>query len=199
MTHDYLIIGAGPAGLQLAALLERDGHDYAVLERGTAPGTFFIRYPRHRQLISIKKVYTGFDDPELNLRMDWNSLLSDDGRPVSPDIDGEMFVRTPAQAAEYWADPRQFAEVFVDGRVRTRDVGHIDAEGHLHLVGRTRDVIVVNANLPLRRADRAGADGASRRRRVAHGRCARRGDRGSGPRLSSYPRRDSRRTVRRCG
>lgn len=34
MVRDYLIIGAGPAGLQLAALLERDGRDYLVLERG---------------------------------------------------------------------------------------------------------------------------------------------------------------------
>jgi thioredoxin reductase len=80
MTHDYLIIGAGPAGLQLAALLERDGHDYVVLERGAGPGTFFTRYPRHRQLISINKVHTGFADPEMRLRMDWNSLLSDDPR-----------------------------------------------------------------------------------------------------------------------
>jgi thioredoxin reductase len=78
MAYDYLIIGAGPAGLQLASLLERDGHSYAVLDSGDAPGAFFTRYPRHRRLISINKVYTGSDDPELRLRMDWNSLLSDD-------------------------------------------------------------------------------------------------------------------------
>ena len=45
MTLDYLIIGAGPAGLQLAALLEREGRDYLVLEAGPEPGTFFTRYP----------------------------------------------------------------------------------------------------------------------------------------------------------
>jgi thioredoxin reductase len=78
MTMDYLIIGAGPAGLQLAALLERDGRDYLVLEAGSAPGTFFATYPRHRQLISINKVWTGSEDPEFNLRADWNSLLTDD-------------------------------------------------------------------------------------------------------------------------
>jgi thioredoxin reductase len=78
MAYDYLIIGAGPAGLQLAAMLERGGRDYAVLERGSGPGTFFTRFPRHRQLISINKVHTGYDDPELRMRMDWNSLLSDD-------------------------------------------------------------------------------------------------------------------------
>jgi thioredoxin reductase len=79
VTLDYLIIGAGPAGLQLAALLEADGRrDYLVLEGSDAPGAFFARFPRHRQLISINKPRTGTDDPELNLRLDWNSLLSDD-------------------------------------------------------------------------------------------------------------------------
>ncbi|AGL20618.1 NAD(P)-binding domain-containing protein [Actinoplanes sp. N902-109] len=76
---DYLIIGAGPAGLQLASLLEADGkRDYLVLEGAGAPGAFFARYPRHRTLISINKPHTGTDDPEVNLRLDWNSLLSDD-------------------------------------------------------------------------------------------------------------------------
>jgi len=79
VTLDYLIIGAGPAGLQLAALLEADGkRDYLVLDRASAPGAFFARYPRHRQLISINKPHTGSADPEQNLRLDWNSLLSDD-------------------------------------------------------------------------------------------------------------------------
>ncbi len=75
---DYLIIGAGPAGLQLAYFLARAGRDYRVLEAGDKPGTFFRTFPRHRKLISSNKRYTGWEDAELNLRMDWNSLLSDD-------------------------------------------------------------------------------------------------------------------------
>ncbi|GAA2632636.1 FAD-dependent oxidoreductase [Paractinoplanes durhamensis] len=77
MTLDYLIIGAGPAGLQLGALLEADGDsDYLILEAADVPGAFFRTFPRHRQLISINKPHTGTSDPELNLRLDWNSLLS---------------------------------------------------------------------------------------------------------------------------
>jgi thioredoxin reductase len=75
---DYLVIGAGPGGLQLGYFLERAGRDYLILEAGDAPATFFRTFPRHRRLISINKPHTGWDDPELNLRMDWNSLLGDD-------------------------------------------------------------------------------------------------------------------------
>jgi thioredoxin reductase len=76
---DYLVIGAGPAGLQLGYFLEQAGRDYLIIEAGPAPGTFFETFPRHRKLISINKRHTGWTDPELNLRVDWNSLLSSDG------------------------------------------------------------------------------------------------------------------------
>ena len=65
--HDYVIVGAGPAGLQAAYFLERDGRDYVVLE-ADRPGSFFDRFPRHRMLISHNKVNTGFDDPEKKKR-----------------------------------------------------------------------------------------------------------------------------------
>ena len=80
--NDYLIIGAGPAGLQMGYFLEKAGRDYRILEAGAAPGTFFSRFPRHRKLISVNKVYTGFEDDELNLRWDWNSLLGDSDAPL---------------------------------------------------------------------------------------------------------------------
>nr|VFJ62531.1 MAG: Pyridine nucleotide-disulphide oxidoreductase [Candidatus Kentron sp. DK] len=78
MISDYLILGAGPAGLQLGYYLQRAGRSYQILERGSSAGTFFRRFPRHRMLISINKVHTGCDDPERNMRWDWNSLLTDD-------------------------------------------------------------------------------------------------------------------------
>lgn len=79
--HQYVIIGAGPAGLQLGYFFEKAGLDYCILEGSDHPGSFFSKFPRHRQLISINKIYTGYDDPILNMRWDWNSLISD-----SPDM-----------------------------------------------------------------------------------------------------------------
>ncbi|MFF4492263.1 NAD(P)-binding domain-containing protein [Streptomyces sp. NPDC001544] len=76
---DYLVIGGGPAGLQAGYFLEKNGRDYLIVEQSNAPGAFFTRFPRHRTLISSNKVHTGWSDPEMRLRVDWNSLLSDGG------------------------------------------------------------------------------------------------------------------------
>ncbi|MEC3979441.1 NAD(P)-binding domain-containing protein [Amycolatopsis sp. H20-H5] len=100
---DYLVVGAGPAGLQLAYFLERAGHSYQVLEGGAGPGTFFTTNPRHRTLISVNKVHTGWDDPELNLRMDWNSLLSDDPELLFPRY-SDAFFPAAADLLRYLAD-----------------------------------------------------------------------------------------------
>lgn len=74
--HRYLIIGAGPAGLQLSYYLQQAGLDYLTLERERTPGCFFSSFPRHRKLISLNKVHSRTDDLEIKLRWDWNSLLS---------------------------------------------------------------------------------------------------------------------------
>lgn len=75
-TFDYIIVGAGPAGLQLGYFMQQAGWDYLIVEGGDAPAQYFRTFPRHRKLISINKKHTGYEDPELKLRMDWNSLLS---------------------------------------------------------------------------------------------------------------------------
>ncbi|MET9146973.1 long-chain fatty acid--CoA ligase [Streptomyces sp. NPDC004042] len=70
-----------------------------------------------------------------------------EGRCLPPGTDGELFVRTPSQGCGYWGEPALSAEVFTGGWVRTRDRGHLDGEGRLWLIGRVRDVIIVNANV----------------------------------------------------
>src|SRR3954467_2790335 len=76
VNYEYLILGAGPAGLQMGHHLSRAGHSYLILAAGEGPGSTFKQFPRHRTLLSSNKVYTGFEDPKINLRFDWNSLLA---------------------------------------------------------------------------------------------------------------------------
>lgn len=75
--YDYLIIGAGPAGLQLGYFMEKNNRDYLIVDREDGAGAFFRNFPRHRLLISINKVYTGTNDRDANFRWDWNSLICD--------------------------------------------------------------------------------------------------------------------------
>lgn len=76
--YQFVILGAGAAGLQAAYCLSKAGADYCVLEKSDSVGTFYKKYPRRRQLISFNRTNTIFDCPKINLRFDWNSLLTDD-------------------------------------------------------------------------------------------------------------------------
>ncbi|XP_077994882.1 FAD-dependent oxidoreductase domain-containing protein 2-like [Glandiceps talaboti] len=75
---EYIVIGAGPSGVQMAYFMEKFNKDYIVLERNDCVGSFYREYPRHRTLISINKKHNYFPERDYNLRHDWNSLLSDD-------------------------------------------------------------------------------------------------------------------------
>jgi len=55
---------------------------------------------------------------------------------------GEVCVRGETLMLGYLDDPQQTAEVLRDGWLYTGDLGYLDASGHLHLVGRRKDVIV---------------------------------------------------------
>ena len=61
--HQYCIVGAGPGGIQLAALMHKAGRDYIVFERNAVAGSFFLQYPRHRVLNGINRVNTGSVTP----------------------------------------------------------------------------------------------------------------------------------------
>ena len=74
---DYLIIGAGPAGLQMGYFFEKHQRNYLILEAQNLVASFFAKHPRNRKLISFNKTAHLYDDPEIKLRWDWNSLLSD--------------------------------------------------------------------------------------------------------------------------
>jgi|HubBroStandDraft_5_1064220.scaffolds.fasta_scaffold01197_5 long-chain acyl-CoA synthetase len=67
-------------------------------------------------------------------------------RVLNPDADGigEVAVRSRAVMSHYLDDPEQTAQTIVEGWLLTGDQGHFDADGrgHLHLVGRKKNMIV---------------------------------------------------------
>ncbi len=64
------------------------------------------------------------------------------GAEVPTGDDGEICVQSAGVMAGYWRDPAATSEVNPDGWLRTGDVGHLDAEGYLTIVDRTKDLII---------------------------------------------------------
>jgi thioredoxin reductase len=62
-----LIIGAGPAGIQMGSLFHGE-QDYLIVDKASEPCAFFRDFPRQRRFISLNK--------SKHLRYDWNSFLS---------------------------------------------------------------------------------------------------------------------------
>jgi long-chain acyl-CoA synthetase len=60
----------------------------------------------------------------------------------SPDGIGEVYVRSKTVMSGYLNEPELTAETIVDGWLRTGDLGKFDAQDHLHLSGRKKNMIV---------------------------------------------------------
>ncbi len=55
---------------------------------------------------------------------------------------GEVCARGPQVMKGYWNKPEETDKVFVDGALRTGDIGYLDGDGYLFLVDRIKDVII---------------------------------------------------------
>jgi long-chain acyl-CoA synthetase len=62
-----------------------------------------------------------------------------------PDGIGEIAVRGPMVMRGYWKRPEDTAAVLKDGWLLTGDLGSINPDGHVHVVGRSKNVIISGA------------------------------------------------------
>jgi len=83
---DYLIVGAGGGGIQTALLLQKYGHSVQILEKQQSAGSFWTKYPRFQELISVNKRVS--NETQI-MRYDWHSMLE---TPISMwDISQDYF------------------------------------------------------------------------------------------------------------
>ncbi len=68
--------------------------------------------------------------------------LEDPAQVVRVGEKGELCARGPQVMRGYWERPEENERVFVDGWLRTADVGYMDEDGYIFLVDRIKDMIL---------------------------------------------------------
>jgi acyl-CoA synthetase (AMP-forming)/AMP-acid ligase II len=72
--------------------------------------------------------------------------VDDNGHPMPAGEVGNVRMRIPGRPREYYGDPDASSRTWVDGWLITGDLGRLDGDGYLYIVGRTKDVIIRGGN-----------------------------------------------------
>lgn len=115
-----------------ARLGPRLAHSYGASEMGIVSSLSPAEYGSTRPQVftSAGRVHPGVDV----------RLRREDGTLAGPGKAGSIEVRSPAMAGGYWHSPALQAERFRAGWYHSGDLGRLDADGYLHILGRAADV-----------------------------------------------------------
>ncbi len=72
-------------------------------------------------------------------------IVDDQNNTVPIGERGEILFKGPQVAKGYWNLPEETAQNFVDGWLRTGDIGTMDSEGFIFFVDRQKDLIIASA------------------------------------------------------
>ncbi|CAG7728489.1 unnamed protein product [Allacma fusca] len=81
--------------------------------------------------LSVGRLY-----PNTSLKI----LDTETGKALGPNQRGEIVVKSPIMCSGYWENPEDTATTFVDGWLKTGDLGYYDEHGFVYVVDRIKEV-----------------------------------------------------------
>jgi acyl-CoA synthetase (AMP-forming)/AMP-acid ligase II len=73
-------------------------------------------------------------------------VIGEEGQTAGPEETGEVAIRGDVVMLGYWNDPAATEQALLDGWLRTGDIGMVDRTGYLHLLDRSKDMIISGGN-----------------------------------------------------
>ena len=71
-------------------------------------------------------------------------IVDDNGEEVAFGTPGDLLVKGPQVMKEYWKQPEETAQVFLDGWLQTGDIGVMDADGFIKIIDRKKEIINIS-------------------------------------------------------
>ncbi len=93
--------------------------------------------PAHDEIVLRRLHSIGRPLPDVEIK-----VVDEEGRELGPNETGEILVRTPRVMKGYAGDVEGGACLEPDGFLHTRDLGYLDEDGYVFLVGRKDDMII---------------------------------------------------------
>lgn len=131
------ISGGAPLPLEVRAAFERRTGVRVVEGYGLSEASPIITCNPLDGVIKDNSAGPDFPATRIEIRD-----LADPHRILGTGERGEVCARGPQVMKGYWNRPDETAAVFVDGALRTGDVGYLDEDRYLFLVDRIKDVIL---------------------------------------------------------
>jgi long-chain acyl-CoA synthetase len=69
-------------------------------------------------------------------------ITGENGKELPAGGVGELWVKGPSIVRGYWHKPEATAQTFVDGWLRTGDIGRLDEEGFCYILDRAKDMLI---------------------------------------------------------
>ena len=119
----------------LAAIKEKFGAPITQLYGLTEAGviTHFLKPRYHAEKLGS----VGRAHPLVDVR-----IVDADGKDVAPGEVGEIIMKGPTIMLGYWDMPEKTAETIREGWLHSGDLGRLDDDGFLYIMGRAKDMII---------------------------------------------------------